>query len=74
MVTLEIEVGDELIETVGAERLRKSVQHFVEQLELKFIAQELSDDMDRLSLEDNPVWQQARKAAWDEWQQSHESN
>ena len=68
MTEFKVMIEDKLVATLGSEAIEKSLQNFVDRLNLKAAAQDALAGLHEIDLESDPQWQVAREEAWKEYQ------
>ncbi|OIN58675.1 hypothetical protein [Arsenicibacter rosenii] len=63
-VTVEIE--DQVVHSVGIEKVKAYLREYAAKLELKVAAQEALSELDQFDVTNDPAWQAARNAAWED--------
>jgi len=65
-VEFKIQVGTELVQLYGKDKIEKIIQDYLNLAILKLAKQELLDDLKTIDIKDNE-WLSAREKAWTEY-------
>jgi hypothetical protein len=66
MTEFKIQLEDSLVQRFGYAEVDSYLKELAKKLYLKISAQDISQDIDDLDLENDPQWQAARNSAWEQ--------
>lgn len=66
MTEFNIQLEDNLVQTIGYETIEKYLNDYITQLLLKISAHEALTDLKSINLENDSKWKIAREQAWNE--------
>ncbi len=66
MQSINIQVPEEIVETIGIQEFEKLLKEMVNRVAIKIVARDLLKDANEIDLSKDPEWQKAREAAWEQ--------
>lgn len=61
---LTIDIEESLLEAIGKSEVEKSLQEWIQRLQLRGAVKDLLQDPDEFDVTNDPKWQAAREIAW----------